>query len=121
MIGHTTQASGAEYHKSISWGQGAKVTYLELNKSADGKNIAKINIEVTDGSAVQKLEVGHWVKDGNHKVTAFGSGVLLGAEGGAGDTIDNITFLFLRSNSDKAEIVGVTFDQDLDEFNKQLA
>lgn len=114
MVGNQKSGSGDQFHKSVTWGVGDTVTQLDLWKSNDGRAVSKIEIKTSNG---QTMEIGYWA--GKVVSIPINSGIMLGAQGGTGDFIDNITFLFLASTVGKAEITGLDFKENLDEWNKK--
>ena len=102
---------------SITWAVGDTIKSMTIgpNWVSPPDALGIFHMEVSNG---QKIDYAG-TYTGSPKPVDVGSGIMLGASGGAGAFIDGAQFMFLADTVGQAEITAIQFDEDLNTVNKK--
>ncbi|KAH7125511.1 hypothetical protein B0J11DRAFT_308099 [Dendryphion nanum] len=105
-------------HARMDWDPATDgISQIKTWGNGRGQYLGRVQIRTSKG---KELDVGKDTNGQNTYETKVASGIMLGAFGGAGDVIDRLGFLFLKSKVDKISIDDVKFKDTPDQLNKRM-
>lgn len=103
--GDANSGSGSSKQATMTLAAGEVITGASMWGDGDGMRLGAISLR----TASQTFEAGWSAKGAKETILDIGSGLLLGAYGGQGESIDNLQLLFLTSAVTKTEVTNVQY------------